>query len=112
MKRRLLLLLVAVLLLRGWAGEAMAGQMLATQLQAMATAHQMHGEDCAEAMADEAADALADCASCVQCHDCTLNALPATVAQGQAELLHALAATPPPAYASAEPRQGFKPPKA
>jgi cytochrome c553 len=112
MKRRFLFLLVAVLLLRGWAGEAMAGQMLATQLQALATAQQVHGEDCAEAMVDEAADALADCASCVQCHDCTLNALPAMAAQAHPELPQALIAAPPPAYASAEPRQGFKPPKA
>lgn len=112
MKRRLLVLLVLVLLVRGWAGEAMAGQMLASQLQAMATAHEMHGEDCAQAMADEAADALEDCASCVQCHDCTLNALPAVAAQADAQLPHALAASAPPAYASAEPRQGYKPPKA
>lgn len=111
-KRRFLFLLVAVLLLRGWAGEAMAGQMVAAQLQAMTTAQQVHGEDCAEAMADEAADALADCASCVQCHDCTLNALPAVAAPAQGALPHALIAPPPPAYASADSRQGFKPPKA
>lgn len=112
MPRRLLLVLVAVLLLRGWAGEAMAGQMLAQQLQAAATAQELaaHPPDCpfAAAAADEV-DAPSAC-SCLQCDDCSLNALVVPL------LPHAepLAATPlaprPLAFASAEPIRGLKPP--
>jgi hypothetical protein len=114
MPRRLLLLLVAALLLRGWAGEAMAGQMLAQQLQAAATVQELaaHPADCpfaAEAAADADAASLAAC-SCLQCDDCSLNALPAVrLALGEPD-----AFAPPRAkalkFASAEPAPGLDPP--
>jgi len=100
MRRWLLVLLVALLPLRGWAAEAMADQMLAQQLGAMESIaaqhhstraegknHQDHGEamaDChGQAAAAEPQEPLAGadlCASCLQCQVCSSVALqPATV---------------------------------
>lgn len=106
--RRLLLLLVAALLLRGWVGEAMAGQMLAQQLHLpSAQAAAMHSPDCPGAVADDEAAAAA---AGLHCQDCTLHAMtaaPLAVARSlPAASLHALAG----AFASAEPQPGLKPP--
>jgi hypothetical protein len=109
MVRRLLLLVVAALVLRGWVGEAMAGQMLAQQLQLpSAQAAVMHSPDCPGAMAAE--DDGAAAGQSLHCQDCTLHALTA------APLV--LTRLPPasrvlpvaPAFASAERVPGDKPP--
>ncbi len=106
--RRILLLLVAALLLRGWVGEAMAGQMLAQQLH-LPSAHaaSMHAPDCPGAVADEGDLAATES---LHCQDCTMHALtaaPLPLARSlPAASLYAFA----PAFASAEPQPGLKPP--
>ena len=108
MSRRLLLLLVAALLLRGWIGEAMAGQMLAQQFHLHSTvAAAMHSPDCAAAMADDP-DAAA--AAGTHCQDCTLHALTAAPLPLARALPAASFETVVPVFASAEPRAGLKPP--
>lgn len=113
MRRRLLLLVVAALLLRGWLGEAMAGQMLALQLQAAGapvTIAAMHGPDCPGLAAQDEAGDADTAANALHCQDCTLNALPApTPATGRA-LPAPAAATPQPIDTSAESQPGIKPP--
>jgi hypothetical protein len=111
MRHRLVLLLVAVLLLRGWVGEAMAGQMLAQQLHSAGVHSVQVQPDCHEAAGPEVAVEAA-CGSCLQCDTCTLNALPAQLAPVDASFSHALGAPAVAAFASAEPLRGFKPPKA
>lgn len=117
MRRSVLLILVAVLCLRVWAGEAMAGHMLAQQVAAAAasaepvSAMAEHGPDCPGASADAGpATGHADCGSCLSCQDCSLNAM--TMAFGAQLFAHP--APPTPArhfyFASADPRPGFKPP--
>ncbi|MBI5276716.1 MAG: hypothetical protein HY854_09675 [Burkholderiales bacterium] len=86
MRQRLLLLLVAVLLLRGWGGEAIAGQMLAQQLQAGVVAAQlqdavMSHEHCAQAASDPATGDTASEVSCTLCQACSLHALPVVMVQ-------------------------------
>lgn len=118
MRRRFLIVLAAVLLLRGWFGVAMAGQMLAHELQppaASAVATMVHGPDCqGMAFDDEDAAAAQDydgmCGSCLHCEDCTLHALVATNVPIANVLPEALASTGGIRFASAEPRTGFKPP--
>jgi hypothetical protein len=110
MARRLLFLLVAALLLRGWVGEAMAGQMLAQQLH-LPSAHaaSMHSPDCPGAVADDQ-DLDAAASASLHCQGCTLHALTA------APLPQARPLPPAPpqalslAFASAEPQPGLKPP--
>ena len=109
MVRRLLLLVVAALVLRGWVGEAMAGQMLAQQLHLTSThAAAMHSPDCPGSVADEGGEAAAD--QGLHCQDCTLHALtaaPPTLTR----LLPASRVLPAaPAFASAERVPGDKPP--
>jgi hypothetical protein len=125
MHRWLLVLLVALLPLRGWVGEAMAGQMLQQQL-AIAAAVQApaphHGakahEDCmghqaADATGDAAADSpnSPDCPTCASCQVCSAVAI-APVTRGTPS---AGFSQPPPAsieraHASAERVNAFKPP--
>ncbi len=109
MARRLLLLVVAALLLRGWVGEAMAGQMLAQQLHLPSThAAAMHSPGCPGTVAGE--DGLGTVGDSLHCQDCTLHAL-AAAPLPLARLLpasRALCATP--AFASAERVPGDKPP--
>lgn len=111
MRHRIVLLLIAMMLLRGWVGEAMAGQMLAQQLHtAGIQAVQVQQPDCHQA---SASDAVLDatCGSCLECDTCTLHALPAQPVAVAAFLPHALEAPIVAAFASAEPLRGFKPPK-
>jgi hypothetical protein len=115
MSLRVVYLLVAVLLLRGWVGEAMAGQMLSQQLQAAApagaAAMASHGPDCAGAMeSGAAAESAMSCGSCLHCQDCSLNALPAVRPAEAGAAGHAPLAAPARAFASAEPVRGLKPP--
>ena len=120
MRRWLLFTLIAVLCLRAWAGEVMAGQMLGHQLHAatmIATvaatqAEGGHTPDCMAAMAGEeqqAADGMA-CGSCLHCQDCSITALPAVAPAVQAGLPHAPRVHMQVAFASAEPVPGIKPP--
>lgn len=113
MRRRMLFLLALVLLLRAWAGEAMAGQMLAQQLQAASAAvAAVHPPDCpGAALMDATADTgEMKCGSCLQCQDCSLNALPSLPAVTAHAAKPRPATTVPRAFSSAEARPGFKPP--
>lgn len=110
MVRRLLLLVVAALVLRGWVGEAMAGQMLAQQLQVPSThAAAMHSPDCPGSVAGEDGDEAA-AGQGLHCQDCTLHALTAAPLP-LTRLLPASRVLPgAPAFASAERVPGDKPP--
>lgn len=115
MRRWLLFTLIAVLCLRAWAGEAMAGQMLGHQLHAAAAAAQaatVHSPDCMAAMADEERDTSGGlvCGSCLHCQDCSITALPAVAPTVAAALPHAPRDHSRVAFASALPLQGLKPP--
>lgn len=112
MAKRLLLLIVAALVLRAWVGAAMAGEMLAGQAQEAVAAVQVHEGDCAHHMADAATPASGDHtgASCAQCQDCTLAALPARAHAMAQPLPQPAAAEPPFSFASAELVPGVKPP--
>jgi hypothetical protein len=110
MSRRLLFLLVAVLLLRGWTGAAMAGQMLVHEMQHASTQVQaVHGADCPGAVADEGG-AASETAASTHCQDCTLHALPATPLPVAMRLPAASLAELLPAFASAERQPDDKPP--
>jgi hypothetical protein len=119
-------LIIALLPLRGWVGDAMAGHMVAHQLQAAQPAEAAHGHaaahDCAghDAAAAESAaahdgDAMqplaGDCPTCPACQACSAVAL-VFAAAGLGEEVFSLA--PPPAgdprFASAEPLRAHKPP--
>ena len=111
MTRRVLFLLVAALLLRGWMGAALAGEMAAQELRlpvAQATAQQ--GHDCAQAMVEEADADAADASASAHCQGCTLHALPAAPLVLAAALPQASPAKSRPDFASAERLQGDKPP--
>jgi hypothetical protein len=111
MSRRLLFLLIAVLLLRGWTGAAMAGQMLAQELQHAGTQVQaVHGSDCPGAVADAGGDASDTAAASTHCQDCTLHALPAAPLPVAMRLPAASLAELLPAFASAERQLDDKPP--
>ena len=111
MSRRLLFLLVAVLLLRGWTGAAMAGQMLAHEMQHAGTQVQaVHGADCPDAVADDGSDASESAAASTHCQDCTLHALPAAALPLAQRLPAASLAELRPAFASAERQLDDKPP--
>ena len=116
MRRWLLFTLIAVLCLRAWAGEVMAGQMLAQHLHAAtvaaAQAEGGHAPDCMASMAGQegdAADGMA-CGSCLHCQDCSITALPAVAPAVQAALPQAPQTHARVAFASAEPLQRLKPP--
>jgi hypothetical protein len=124
MRRWFLFALIALLPLRGWVGEAMAGQMLAQQLVAIKSVAASpvsmgaaEHKDCmghGMAAAGDSAAAQpqpADCPTCAHCQVCSsvALALPAPVA------LPPLAVSAPPGsapmrFASADVARGFKPP--
>jgi hypothetical protein len=106
MRIRVILLLVAALLFKGWAGEAMAGQMIAQQL-AQADVVAMHAECPGHAAQHEGE---MDTASCEQCQACSLHALPALPVVVAGERPHAAPSQPAPRFASAELRSSRKPP--
>jgi hypothetical protein len=109
MVRRLLLLVVAALLLRGWVGEAMAGQMLAQQLHLPSThAAAMHSPDCPGSLAGDEDGAAAG--QSLHCQDCTLHALTGAPLPIAHPLPASRAIEGTPAFASAERLQGDKPP--
>lgn len=116
MRRWLLFTLIAVLCLRAWAGEVMAGQMLGQQLHAAtvvaAQSDGGHTPDCMAAMADDERDVDSGmaCGSCLHCQDCSITALPAVAPAMSAALPHAPRADMQMAFASAEPAKRLKPP--
>ena len=139
MQRRLLLLLVCLLALRGWVGEAMAGEMLRQHLAAapgMPAAHAMaqpgassddcrdgighasqpamqHGEHHATGTAGPAAGASAadDCPTCASCQVCSSVGLGVAVATLPAGAFsQAPPATVPARHPSAERVPAYKPP--
>lgn len=134
MQRWLLLLVVVLLPLRGWMGDAMAGQFAmhaasGVPSHAHAVEHAapaLHGHDCderahsapvqaevAQPAADSAApQAEADCPTCASCQACFSVALsPAPAAPAASVSSHPRPQTAHPAFASAEPANLFKPPR-
>ncbi len=128
MRRWFILLMIALLPLRGWIGEAMAGEMLAQRTAEAAThaahmheghasQHEAHASahDCMEkhaAVADEPTGAThGDCPTCAACQVCSSVALgidlPAAVA---APIAHAPPASRDIHFASAEPARAVEPP--
>lgn len=127
-RRWFILLLIALLPLRGWVGEAMAGEMLAQRTAAAAAhaaqphdgdagQHEAHGSghDCMDGHAAAPADGTdaqhGDCPTCAACQVCSSVALgidmPSTITATFAHV--------PPAwrdihFASAEPVRAVEPP--
>lgn len=122
MRRWLVLLMLVLLPLRGWVGEAMAGEMVQQTLQGAHSAQMQQAadhDDCAGH--DEAAQAShagatspdGGCGTCASCQACSAVALvfppPAMPAAG---FSHAPPVFHAPTFASAERQLAFKPPKA
>ncbi len=119
MHRWLVVLMIALLPLRMWAGDAMAVQMAAAQPSSALSSQAPHPPDCPGRLAADAAAATGGqvsgaepaCASCTLCQVCSTVAL---------ELLAPLPALQPPsqglpawsaaAFASAPAALRFKPP--
>ena len=112
--------MIVLLPLRGWVGDAMAGQMLQQQLAGVASASAQVGpsvahEDCMghAAPADEAATPAspADCPTCASCQVCSPVALAFDATMPRPLTLVApVPASPLARFASAEPAPAFKPP--
>lgn len=131
MRRWLLLLVVLLLPLRGWMGDAMAGEFSAhaavgVQSHAHAVEHgapALQAHDCADhahaapVQARPAADAAApqadgDCPTCASCQACSSVALfPASAGPAATVFSQRRPQTAPAAFASAEPAHFFKPPR-
>lgn len=124
MRRWLLLLMILLLPLRGWVGDALAGEMLRQHVAAEARQdpgghHEVrvaHGHDCDEhgtaAQAQAQPVQLGDCATCASCQVCSAVALwplapPAVLASLSQPQPHG----GEPACTSAEPAHAFKPPR-
>lgn len=128
MRRWFVLIMIALLPIRGWVGDVMAADMV-TQRIATVQQVQVVAQPPADATADPHADchgkaaahkpapaadagtAATDCGSCTSCQVCHSVGM-ATVA-GAAPLVPAPHATPSLRglhFASAEPARGFKPP--
>lgn len=125
MRRWFILLMIALLPVRGWVGDVMAADMLTQRLHTLAPAQaaptqpadahaDCHGKAVAHNPAQpEASNApdVADCGSCASCQVC--HSLVLAAASGAAPVLPAPHAAPPVRgmhFASAEPARGFKPP--
>ena len=119
MRRWLLLLMIALLPLRGWVGEALAGQMIEQQVHAAASAaqeamHEQHAaahDDCA---GDESASPThdhADCSTCAGCQACSAAMLVGLVASPRVQRFTLpLPAAFEPSHREAGPQSPFKPP--
>jgi hypothetical protein len=131
MRHWLLLVLVLLLTLRGWVGDAMAGQMLhqrAAPVAAQAVdqhqhAHsdataQGHGHDCDQHAQAPAATGGAqpqsgtDCSTCASCQMCSSVGLaPPLAVEAPTGFSQPVPQTVQRTYASAEPALAFKPPR-
>jgi hypothetical protein len=124
MRHLLFALMIALLPLRGWVGDAMAAQMASTALAHTGAAahHTMHDAPADPALAlhdcaghddrhEQAGTTQGDCSTCTACQICHSVALtpplphrtPASLTSGQPQASH-------PHFASAERAPGFKPP--
>lgn len=139
MRRWLLLALIVLLPLRSWAGDAMASDMLVRHLAMAASAATLHMQreagqpphehtavapDCAshhlqapsdfaQASADPARLTDFGCATCASCQACSAAALEFTpLALPLISFAQATPVSPPWRFASADARQGDKPPRA
>lgn len=130
MRRWLLVFLVLLLPLRGWVGEAMAGQMLherMTQVQAETGVH-AHGDPAPEhahhdgadashahsglAAPGDTANAHGDCGTCAACQVCSSVALsPSVPIIAPGGFSQPRPDAPQRAYTSAEALLAFKPPR-
>jgi len=125
MYRSFLLLMIALLPLRGWIGDAMAAGMIAHQVQAdqraaiVSQAQPLHlagHEDCighgSDLRADPASgDDSSGCPACVMCQACSAVALASfTEAGGALAIGQQLPTGIEPRFASADEARGFKPP--
>lgn len=132
MRRWLLLVMVLLLPLRAWVGDAMAAEMMGQRVAAQAQAEvhhgghhgeaaaMVHGHDCDEhAQAQPADDTpgasatpAGDCPTCASCQACSSVALWPSVAPGSLPRIpQAAPDAPQPAYASADAGHAFKPPR-
>lgn len=126
MRRWLVLLLVLLLPMRAWVGEAMAGEMLHLPAAVMAAGHaaeappQGHGPhaDCAGhahasgAQPDAQPAFDPDCRTCASCQACSAVALAAQLpVRAAASFSHPQPQAVPLAFSSAEPHLAFKPPR-
>jgi hypothetical protein len=118
MHRWLLLLMIALLPLRSWVGDAMAGDMMVQHLAATAqtaqAAHDCPGHAAAsDAQTPPAHETAlpADCANCASCQVCSSVALALPVHRLPAlPFLQPRPTGPAAVHASAERIQAFKPP--
>lgn len=135
MRRWLLLTLVLLLSVRGWVGDAMAGEMLVTRLAAASqgvhldATHDLHDKapaaepDChgmqaaallpapADADAPQPADARADCPTCSACQICSaVGVLLPTAPRLPAAVAQPVPASRTDAIMSIAPAGLFKPP--
>jgi hypothetical protein len=125
MSRWLLLLMIALLPLRGWVGEAMAAEMSAQQVQAnraaavvsqvQAPLHHAAHDDCIEHASDPRAGPAAaessDCPACAMCQACSAMALVSFVEKcGAAAPRQQRPTSVEARFASADEARGFKPP--
>jgi len=125
MRRWLVLLLVLMLPLRAWLGEAMAGEMLhlpaaVAAVHATEAGPHAHGPhaDCAEHAHASAAPSDAhpafdgDCRTCASCQACSAVALAAPLPVRTAtSFSHPRPLAVPLAFSSAEPHLAYKPPR-
>lgn len=105
--------MIALLPLRGWVGEAMAGQMLAQELGAAAhlSAPVPPCHEATQGASTAPVDATdGTCASCTQCHACTALILPVQASPAAAAAGHALPAPAWERLASAPAAPVLKPP--
>jgi hypothetical protein len=105
MRRRLVYLFVVLLLLRGWMGEAMAGQMIGQQIEKAVAAVAVQAADCHGDTHDDGR--MADCEAC---EACSMNALPAPLAAIGAAAPDVPRAQGMASFASAERRAASEPP--
>lgn len=126
MRRWLLVFMVLLLPLRGWVGEAMAGEMLGQQVAAQAHevhAASMHGHDCdhghghdhddsAAAHDTSQSPAAGDCPTCAACQVCSSVAMwPPHAPVSVAGFHHPAPRHVQRAFTSTEPVLAFKPPR-
>lgn len=122
MRRWFVLLLIALLPLRGWVGEAMAGEMLgqhvaaATAKQVQAVLHDCMGHEAAASNGSDASmqdtqSASGDCPTCASCQVCSTVVLSVDAARVPAAAFgNTLVPRMGTRFASAEPAPAFKPP--
>ena len=118
MRRWLVLLMLVLLPLRGWVGEAMAGEMIQQQLHGPhAAAQHAMDHDCAghaghAGHPDHEAAKADPCSTCASCQVCSAVALAVPLRTVPcASFGHAPPRFEAPAFASAERQLAFKPPK-